>query len=424
MTQQRWRLDGQTALITGASAGIGLAIAHELAGFGADLMIVGRDIDMLETARDELLDVYPQMQVHALAADVSDDEPPADPGLGGRPQRWPAHPGQQRRWQRHQGGHGIPRTNGARSSRPTCSRPSSCRATRTRCWPGTSSSIVNVGVSGLTHVRSGVVYGMSKAAMHQMTRNLAVEWAEDGIRVNAVAPWYIRTRRTSGPLSDPDYYEEVINRTPMRRIGEEVAAAVGFLCLPAASCHRRVHRSGWRLPALRVLIFRWSCRPLAGNCNHLKILRLPASGGRDQMVVTPAPGSCWPPARPAVVRARRAPFAVFRRGEPLTPIAEALLPTAAALRFRQRLARSRTTSQPAALTGVAPPRPCTDQFAASGGGFVLVQVAAALAVGALEDRAAAASAAHGCLARHRPGAAALHCRVSDRRLRVRPCRLP
>jgi Tropinone reductase 1 len=70
-----------------------------------------------------------------------------------------------------------------------------------------------------------------------MTRNLACEWAEDGIRVNSVAPWYIRTRRTSGPLSDPDYYDEVIARTPMRRIGEpeEVAAAVGFLCLPASS---------------------------------------------------------------------------------------------------------------------------------------------------------------------------------------------
>jgi Tropinone reductase 1 len=64
-----------------------------------------------------------------------------------------------------------------------------------------------------------------------------VEWAEDGVRVNAVAPWYIRTRRTSGKLADPDYYEEVIDHTPMRRVGEpeEVAAAVGFLCLPAAS---------------------------------------------------------------------------------------------------------------------------------------------------------------------------------------------
>src|SRR3546814_2291927 len=72
---------------------------------------------------------------------------------------------------------------------------------------------------------------MSKAAMHQMTRNLAVEWAEDGVRVNAVAPWYIRTRRTSGKLADPDYLDEVLLRTPMGRVGEpeEVAAAVAFL---------------------------------------------------------------------------------------------------------------------------------------------------------------------------------------------------
>ena len=100
-----------------------------------------------------------------------------------------------------------------------------------------ASSIVNVGsVSGLTHVRTGAPYGMSKAAMHQMTKNLAVEWAEDGIRVNAVAPWYIRTRRTSGTLADPDYLDEVLLRTPLARIGEaeDVAAAVAFLCLPAA----------------------------------------------------------------------------------------------------------------------------------------------------------------------------------------------
>jgi NAD(P)-dependent dehydrogenase (short-subunit alcohol dehydrogenase family) len=72
-----------------------------------------------------------------------------------------------------------------------------------------ASSIVNIGsVSGSTHVRTGAVYGMTKAALHQLTRNLACEWAEDGVRVNAVAPWYIRTRRTSDALAQPEYYEK------------------------------------------------------------------------------------------------------------------------------------------------------------------------------------------------------------------------
>ncbi|PBJ83568.1 tropinone reductase [Lysobacteraceae bacterium NML93-0399] len=240
MDPHRWRLDGQLALVTGGSAGIGRAVARELAGLGATVLIVGRNGDSLEATRDELLEACPQSDVRALIADVADEE--------------------QRReildWVEDQGdGLDILVNNaGGNLSRAAndyaedewreifevnvFSAFELSRYAHPLLASRGSSAIVNIGsVSGITHVRSGAPYGMSKAALHQMTCNLAVEWAEDGIRVNAVAPWYIRTRRTSGPLSDPDYLDDVLLRTPMGRIGEpeEVAAAVAFLCLPAAS---------------------------------------------------------------------------------------------------------------------------------------------------------------------------------------------
>lgn len=240
MDPHRWRLDGQLALVTGGSAGIGRAIARELLGFGARVLIAARDGDALETARDELAEEFPRGEVRALVADVADDE--------------------QRRelldWVEDQGeGLNILVNNaGTNRSMPTVEYTEDewraifevnlfsafelCRYAHPLLAQHAASAIVNVGsVSGITHVRSGSPYGMTKAAMHQMTRNLAVEWAEDGIRVNAVAPWYIRTRRTSTKLADPDYLDDVLLRTPMGRVGEpeEVAAAVAFLCLPASS---------------------------------------------------------------------------------------------------------------------------------------------------------------------------------------------
>jgi Tropinone reductase 1 len=99
-------------------------------------------------------------------------------------------------------------------------------------------AVVNVAsVGGLTHLCSGAPYGMSKAGMIQMTRNLAVEWAGDGIRVNAVAPWYIDTPLARQVLSDAAFRASVVAATPAARIGRpgEVADVVAFLCLPAAS---------------------------------------------------------------------------------------------------------------------------------------------------------------------------------------------
>src|SRR3546814_3160763 len=74
MDPHRWRLDGQLALVTGGSAGIGLAIARGLLGFGARVLITARNGDSLERARDELAEEFPDGDIRALIADVADDE--------------------------------------------------------------------------------------------------------------------------------------------------------------------------------------------------------------------------------------------------------------------------------------------------------------------------------------------------------------
>jgi Tropinone reductase 1 len=104
--------------------------------------------------------------------------------------------------------------------------------------PAASSAIVNVvSVAGLTHLRTGAPYGMTKAALVQLTRNLACEWAADQIRVNAVAPWYTWTPLAQPVLELESYRSAVLERTPLGRIADatEVSSAVAFLCMPAAS---------------------------------------------------------------------------------------------------------------------------------------------------------------------------------------------
>ena len=236
----RWRLDGQVALVTGASRGIGYATARELALLGANVLMVARDDAHLESARAELAEEFPASDIVAFAADVADAEQRLEVFDWVADLELPLSI--------------LVNNAGGNTSKPTLDYAADevrglievnvmsafemSRLAHAQLAEHGNAAIVNVSsVSGLTHVRTGSPYGMTKAALAQLTKNLACEWAEDGIRVNAVAPWYIRTQRTAVKLANEEYLDEVLERTPMGRIGEpeEVAAAIAFLCLPAAA---------------------------------------------------------------------------------------------------------------------------------------------------------------------------------------------
>jgi len=236
LTPSRWRLDGSRALVTGGSSGIGLAVAHELAGLGCDLVLLARNAERLQQARDAVLQLNPQCKVDLISADVANADD------------------RQRAVSELQGPLPILINNAGFNIRKRVADLSLqeylrvqdvnlvscfdlCRLLLGRLKESSPAAVVNVAsVAGLTHLRTGAPYGMSKAAMIQLTRNLAVEWAELGIRVNAVAPWYIDTPLAQQVLQDPAYRQAVLDRTPMKRVGsvEECAAAIAFLCLPAA----------------------------------------------------------------------------------------------------------------------------------------------------------------------------------------------
>jgi tropinone reductase I len=232
----RWNLSGKKALVTGGSRGIGLAIVHEFISLGCEVLFVARNQDDIDKVLSETND----SRLSGLQADIGNDNDRHKMLLAVN-KKWSVldilvnNAGMNLRK------HTIDYTDNEYKKIMDINLFAAwalCRLFYPLLTGSDQGNIINIAsVAGQTSVSSGVVYGMSKSAMIHMTKYLAVEWAGEGIRVNAVAPWYINTSLTENVLSDEPYRNEVISRTPLGKTGEaaDVAAAAAFLCMPAAA---------------------------------------------------------------------------------------------------------------------------------------------------------------------------------------------
>ncbi|PDT29315.1 3-oxoacyl-ACP reductase [Rhizobium sp. L9] len=238
MIFDRFRLDGQVALVTGGTRGIGMAIAEALGEAGAKIFISGRNRN---AAADERL-ARAGVDCDFVAADMIKDNA-ADALVTetlSRAGRLDVLV--------NNAGIAIHGDSGEFSDAiwreiMTVNVDAVFRACRAALAPMRHQGggvILNIGsISGIVSniPQNQVAYNASKAAVHMMTKSLASEVAAENIRVNAIAPGYIETDMSRGGIANPDWFPTWRSMTPMGRVGqpEEVAGAALFLCSAAAS---------------------------------------------------------------------------------------------------------------------------------------------------------------------------------------------
>lgn len=230
-------LTGKVALVTGATGGLGSAIAQALAEHGAKVLVSDLDADACEHQAERLraaggaaqalaADLSLPLGVRALAASALALHGCVDVLVCNAGVQGPAGPMAgitDANWQQ------VMDLNLRAAVELTSGLLPAMAA------HGGGSVILMSSIAGLRGNKAIGLYGLSKAALAQLARNLAVEWGPHGVRVNAISPGLIRTPLAAGLMDNADFMQRRLSLTPLRRVGEpQEIAGVAVMLASAA----------------------------------------------------------------------------------------------------------------------------------------------------------------------------------------------